>query len=529
MKRGLKDGMTEGRKVASACGPIRIVAAILSLVPSFPHSAAAQCPDGSPPPCRAQPGRAAPTPASNSVAVLYFDNLSRDTADAYLAEGLTDEIIARLGQIERLNVKSRTAVSRHRGAGTDPMVLSRALGVAYVVNGTVRRGKDRLRVTVELLQAASGDRLWGQQYDRAQADFLAIQEDIAVSVASAIAGRLLPAERSSLAGRPTRRPAAYDHFVKGNYYLGQRTPRAVARAIEEYQAAGQADPTFAQAFARIAYAYALFPDWGWAFPGVPPESLLARGLSAADGALRQDSAASDAWMARAYLLAQRNPKTLTGVREAFKRAIALDPRNAEAHHQYAFVLLGLGEDSAAAEDFRRALDLDPERPITLHHLGVLRIIQRRYDEALRWLDSALSVEPAFADAYPFRALSHLMLGQTPQARRDAEVAVRLAPTRYLGEAALAIVEAQEGDTLTSRRRIDDLLHGTVDSLRPTPMEGLFLGWALVSVNERKRAIDLLERAQPRGWQLSYRLRYPGFDPIRADPRFQRLVEESRPK
>src|SRR2546421_4057941 len=183
------------------------------------------------------------------------------------------------------------------------------------------------------------------------------------------------------------------------------------------------------------------------------------------------------------------------------------------------VLLGLGEDSAAAEDFRRALDLDPERPITLHHLGVLRIIQRRYDEALRWLDSALSVEPAFADAYPFRALSHLLLGQTPQARRDAEVAVRLAPTRYLGEAALAIVEAQEGDTLTSRRRIDDLLHGTVDSLRPTPMEGLFLGWALVSVNERKRAIDLLERAQPRGWQLSYRLRYPGFDPIRADPRF----------
>src|SRR5207253_1338888 len=291
----------------------------------------AQCPDGSPPPCRSATRPAAPAP--NSVAVLYFDNLSRDTADAYLAEGLTDEIIARLGQIERLNVKSRTAVSRHRGAGTDPMVLSRSLGVAYVVNGTVRRGKDRLRVTVELLQAASGDRLWGQQYDRAQADFLAIQEDIAVSVASAIAGRLLPAERSSLAGRPTRRPAAYDHFVKGNYYLGQRTPRAVARAIEEYQAAG----------------------------------------------------------------------------EAVKRAIALDPRNAEAHHQYAFVLLGLGEDSAAAEDFRRALDLDPERPITLHHLGVLRIIQRRYDEALRWLDSALSVEPAFADAYPFRALSHLLL------------------------------------------------------------------------------------------------------------------------
>src|SRR6059036_1411383 len=172
-------GRSDGRRV----GRIIVLLGLLSVSPPVRLSSL-QCPDGSAPPCRAarvDPGRK-PGVAPNSVAVLYFDNLSRDTADAYLAEGLTDEIIARLGQIERLNVKSRTAVSRHRGAGTDPMVLSRALGVAYVVNGTVRRGKDRLRVTVELLQAASGDRLWGQQYDRAQADFLAIQEDIAVSV-----------------------------------------------------------------------------------------------------------------------------------------------------------------------------------------------------------------------------------------------------------------------------------------------------------------------------------------------------------
>ncbi len=487
---------------------------------------AAQCPDGSPPPCRSQLAHAS-TPAPNSVAVLYFDNLSRDTADAYLADGLTDEIIARLGQIERLKVKSRTAVRHYRGAGLEVPALGRALGVTYLVNGTVRRGggqAGRLRVTVELLRTPSGDRLWGQLYDRAKADLLAIQEDIAVAVATAIAGQLLPKERSSLVVRPTRNPDAYDHFVKGNYYLAQRTARAVARAIEEYRSALQLDQTFSRALARIAYAYALFLDWGWDYAGVPSESLLARGFAAADSALRRDSSSSDAWMARAYLRAMGDTKA-AGTTEAFERAIELDPRNAEAYHQYAAVLKGLGQDSAAAEANRRALDLDPERIITLFQLGLLRVRERRYEEAIRWLDSALSLDPGFAHAHAFRARCRLLLGQTAQALSDAEVAVRLGAGSD-GEAVLATVEAREADTLSGRRRIDQLLRDLVDP--PRPNEGFFLASALVALNEWERAIDLLERVRPRGWRLWDWLRSPEFDPVRADPRFQRLVEESRP-
>jgi serine/threonine-protein kinase len=472
-------------------------------------------------------GRGGHSPALNSVAVLYFDNLSGDTADAYLADGLTDEIIARLGQIERLKVKSRTAVQHYRGAGTEVAALSRALSVAYLVNGTVRRGAGRLRVTVELLRTPSGDRLWGQQYDRAQTDLLAIQEDIAVAVTATIAGRLLPAERSTLAARPTRNPEAYDRFVKGNYYIAQRTARAVKRAIAEYRAAVLLDPSFARALARIAYAYALFLDWGWDYPGLLPESLLAQGFAAADSALRQDSSASDAWMARAYLLALRDTRTPAGATEAFERAISLDPRNGEAYHQYAYVLMGLGQDSAAAESFRRALDLDPERSITLYSLGLVRINQRRYDEGLRWLDSAVSVDPGFAYAYADRAWCRLWIGQARKARTDAELAVRLGAGSQ-GEAALASVDAQEGDTLSGRRRIDHLMRGMADSLRPGLGEALFTGAALVALNERERAIDLLERVRPRGWSLWFRLRYPPFDPLRSDRRFQRLVVASRP-
>ena len=467
-------------------------------------------------------------PASNGVAVLYFDNLSRDTADAYLADGLTEELISRLGQVARLTVKSRNAVRRFRGRlADDPSAVGRALGVVHLVSGSVRHAGARLRVTVELVNAATGDRMWGQQYDRAEADLLGIQEDIAVTIATAIGGRLLPAERSSLTQRPTRDPGAYDHFVKGNYFLGQRTAPAVGRAIDEYRAALQLDPSFTEALARVAYSYALFLDWGWRYPNASPESLLARGFAAADSALRQDSTSSDAWMARAYVLAMSGTRTTAPAIAAFERAIALDPRNAEAYHQYGWVLMGLERDSASAEANLRALELDPARFATMLNLAALRTVQRRYNEGLRGMDSALSGEPGLAYLYAWRALSRLTVGRASEARRDAELAIRLGSLAY-GEAALAAVEAHEGDMVSARRRVNSVLREGVDSLRPHSREALFIGLALVALNERERAIQLFERVRPRDWQLAYRLRYAGLDPIRADPRFQRLVEEARP-
>jgi eukaryotic-like serine/threonine-protein kinase len=467
-------------------------------------------------------------PAPNGVAVLYFDNLSSDTADAYLADGLTEELISRLGQVARLTVKSRNAVRRFRGRlADDPAAVGRALDVAHLVSGSVRHAGARLRVTVELVNTATGDRMWGQQYDRAEVDLLGIQEDIAVTIATAIGGRLLPAERSSLTERPTREPSAYDHFVKGNYFLGQRTAPAVGRAIEEYRAALQLDPRFTEALARVAYSHALFLDWGWHYPDAPPESVLARGVAAADSALRRDSTSSDAWMARAYVLAMGGTRTAAPAIGAFQRAIALDPRNAEAYHQYGWLLMGLERDSASAEASRRALELDPARLATILSLGALRTVQRRYDEGLRWQDSALNLEPGIAYVYAWRALSRLTVGRAVEARRDAELAIRLGSPSH-GEAALAAVEAHEGHVLSARRRVERVLREAVDSLHPHSREALFIGWALVALNERERAIHLLERVRPRDWQLAYRLRYAGFDPIRADPRFQRLVEEARP-
>jgi TolB-like protein len=488
---------------------------------------AAQCPDGSPPPCR-QPGRPGASTA-NSVAVLYFDNLSPDTADAYLADGLTDEIIARLGSLERLQVKSRTAVARYRTTQLGPPQLGRALGVTYLVNGSVRRGGTRLRMTVELVRASSGDRVWGQQYDRADGDLLAIEGEIAGAVAQSIAGRLAPAERASLTARPTRSPAAYDHFVKGNYYLAQRRSDAAIRAIQEYGAALALDSSFLEPLARTALEDALFLDWGWNSPGLTRDSILARGLAAADRALQRDSTSSDAWMARAFLLKFRYPATYAGVREAFERAIANDPRNAEATHQYASALSELGDDSAAAAANQRALVLEPERAISLFQFSQFAMIDHRFAEELRWLDSALAIDPGFFPARARRAIARARLGDRAGALVDFETARQLRGESLDLTREQALLDGVLGDTVGLRAALQQMQRALIDSARPNVLEGLFVGRALVVAHEPDRALDLLERVEPRGIYFWWLLRWSDFDPIRPDPRFQHLVEESRPR
>jgi TolB-like protein len=505
---------------------------VLLLSFSLPSRLFAQCPDGSPPPCRQPTRAAAPTP--NSVAVLFFDNLSPDTADAYLADGLTDEIIARLGQIERLQVKSRTAVARYRRATLAPGELGRTLGVAFLVNGTIRRGARRLRVTVELVHAASGNRQWGQQYDRTDADLLAIEEDIARAVVTAVAGRLAPSERASLAARPTHSAVAYDHYLRGNYALAQRSQAGFARALAEYQSALRLDSTFASALSRIAYTYASSLALEWAVPGLPAESLLDRGVAIADRAVRLDSMSSDAWMARGFLLQFRNPTTFRGVREALERAIALDPENADAQHTYGTALLWLGNDSAGEAAFQRALAIDPARRNTLRFLALLRLLQHAYAPALRWADSAIAVDPTFLQAYVDRARARRLLGDTAGARRDADVVQQFATAgmRRWAEVTRVLADAAAGNMAEARARADRLYRetGAGDSTGPRLgfRESAYLAIAQVVVGEPDRALSTLENARRWGLLLRGLLRSPEFNVIRDQPRFQRLVEELQP-
>ena len=327
--------------------------------------AVAQCPDGTPAPCRGAQAARAAAPPSSSVAVLYLDNLSRDTADAYLADGLTEEIISRLGDIRRLTVKSRFAVRRYRGgsARAGLSAIGHALGAGYIVTGSVQRSGSRLRVTAELARVTSGDRVWGRQYERGDGDLFAIMTDIAQNVVEGIAGSLLPDEERSLRARPTESRDAYDHLLRGDVLLAQRTPVSVRQAVTEYEAAARRDPTLVGAWAKLSVAYGILVQRGWTTDGRPPaESLSTRSIAAAERALALDSTSSDAWMAEGYARMVRDPLAWQGAEDGFRRAVALSPRNAEAWHQLGDLLAAMGRDSEATSSYRAALAAEPDRP-----------------------------------------------------------------------------------------------------------------------------------------------------------------------
>ncbi len=478
--------------------------------------APAQCPDGTPPPCARPAARPGAPPAPTSVAVLYFDNISRDTSDAYLADGLTEEIILRLQQVRRLEVRSRFESQRVRGRrGAAPAVLGRELAARYLVNGTIQRAGERLVVRVELTRADRGTGVWGQRFDKRGTDVLDVIDEVARGVATGVAGELLPAEQAELLRRPTADPVAYEHFVRGNVYLAQRTPSSLARAVEEYEAAFARDERLKVAVSRAAYAWALGGAYG--VGDLPADTVLARVARAVERAMRLAPDVADTWMAAGFVQLGR---TVGGTGDfvdeslaAFERAAELDPGNAEAHHQYGQGLALASRDSAALAEYRRALALEPGRAVTYEEIAFLLLVEGRYRDAIDWCDSALTADPRFVRGYVVRGRARLLLGDVAAAARDAASAAALARGNDLSDARAlqAVVHAAEGDTAAARRERDSVLFGTL--LGPD--------W-MVLLGGEDRAFDMLED-RPSPTLRCFVLRFPAIAALRGRPRYERLA------
>ena len=515
----------------AGCAPVRCGLGLFFLAVCVTGALPGQCPDGTPPPCAAAPRALATAhlPDVNSVAVLPFENTRRDTAYDYLSDGLASSIATSLAQVPRLAVRSPSFVRRVSQSGVrDEALLGRRLDVRYIVEGEFQRGGDRVRVAVRLVALPSGTERWGDAYLRPSADLLGVQEDIAREVATRIAGALLPPETRALAARPTHNPAAYDLVLRGNFYLAQRSPAAVRRAIDEYDAAARLDSAYVDPLARVAYADGLIVFYGWDF-GLPADSVLARGVAAADRALRLDSASSDAWMARGLLLTRREPKTYEGVLPALTRAVALDPRNTEAWHQLGTTLQYLGKSAASDSALRRAVALEPDRFITLSNLATSAEMDGRFAEARYWNDSALAVNPTFVSALAARVRLAIARHDTAAARAAAAALDRdrPAPEVPIAMSALAVYDSWRGDTASARARAERAVQAFGDATHVLWL-GAPTAMTLASAGELDRAMDLLERLQPHGIDMHLFLRLPAFDALRTTPRFVRLVAETAP-
>lgn len=354
-----------------------------------------------------------------------------------------------------------------------------------------------------------------------------LQDEIALDVAQAVGGRLTPQ-----ATRPVGRSAnsaAHDQLLRGNYHAAQRNPRGLARALEAYAEAARLDSSFALAYAKLALVHVLFLDWGWTYEGLPAESLIARGWSAAERAVRLAPNLPQGWVASGSLLRFRNPRTFDGVQEALERAVQLDPQDAEVYHELGMHLRLQGRDSAAAAHFRRAVAIEPDRPMSLVHLGWIDMSRQRYADAGRWLDSAAAVNPGFFQAYAERAQVRLAIGDTAGARADAQTAARLRPRTdpMSGEDMLLALDLRNGDTAAARIRLRRL------RTEAPGANGVGVhqvtGWAavLVAAGERREALEFLKQSRVDPAHVRMHLQEPRFAPLRDEPGFQELMEKLR--
>jgi TolB-like protein len=488
---------------------------------SVPSLDAQQCPDGTPPPCARPVARPAAPPAPNSIAVLYFDNLSRDSADEYLADGLTEQLIVRLGRVERLDVRLRSEVQRYHGRPlTDPAAVARALNVRYLLAGSVRKVGPRVVVTWELSQPlARRSRVWGDVIDRSSTDVLDIEAGIAEAVASAVAGRLRPEERAEVARRPTRDARAYDLFQQANAYLqrsvsGTYAEADVRSAVAFYRGALERDSAFVAAWTGLAAA------WSWLSALSPARPALVEARGAAGRAVALDSTAGEAMAIDAWCLTQLTYDWVAA-EAGLRRAARVAPRSARPWVDLSAVLQYQGrfDEAIAATDSSWARD---SADALTHWAVVLALINgRRWGQMAAWELRLRDVNPIVATLA--RIFPALQQGRSLDALRASRT------LSFLDLTMMALVAADSLETarsvLARERAIAD--NRVRDSGWYDRPDALAVGYALLG--DKDEAFRWLERAYDWGnTELLLRLKvYPPFDRLRDDPRYHDLLRRMR--
>ena len=485
-----------------------VLAVAVPLCLCAPVPAAAQCPDGTPPPC-AGPALRAASPAPNSVAVLYFDNRSRDTADAFLADGLTEELITRLSQVRRLEVKSRFESLRFRGQRvTDPRAIGRAVGATYLVTGSLQQAGQRVRVNVALVRALSGTQVWGDVYERT-GDFLAIQGEIAHEVAGAITGRLLPQEQASLARMPTHDPVAYDLYLRGVGAANTISESGMRAGLDYLQRAIARDSGFADAYVQKAVVWTMLAD-GY----VEGRDGYARAREAAEQALRLDSTEAVAYALLSQAAVALDADAARGMTLAV-RALRLDPGSWWGHAALctALFLSGTHSDSAILET-RRGWEADTLSAVSaVLYLWTLSIMR---PDAIAAILPRMQNVLAPEDVRAFDGVTRLARGDA------AGAAERLSWDYYGGTVAAEYVRAQ----LALGRR--DAARAAVDSMTALSRRGYFNAFgaarAYAALGDADSAFAWLDRAwaQRTIWLVALRV-CEDFAPLHADPRWAALL------
>ncbi len=457
-----------------------------------------------------------------ALAVLPFRNLTGNTEDDYLTEGLTEEMISRLGRLapHQLAVIARTTSMRYRDTGKSAGEIGQELNVDYVIEGSVRREGELVRINVQLIETKSQTHVWAENYDRDLTQILQLQREVGDAIAQQVrlwmGSETFAGESRAELDRPVN-PEAHQLYLKGRFYWHKRSPEGIEKAIEFLQRAIDLEPTYARAWSALADTYILQNEYG----GLPAEVVYAKARFAAARALEIDPAIGETH-ATEGLLRSVSQWDWAGAEREFRQAVELNPNYATARHWYAYgPLFAAGRFAEARRQLEEARKLDPFSTAVAAALGQSYYLEREYDPALSLFESALRLTPRPNFGIYFHiALTYSQLGRHDEAIAAAKEGIRLAPAGDGGEY-LAYAYARAGQTGQARRVLSDVQqHFVARHGSPFVVAGTF-----AALGEKDSAFAWLERClEGRTSRVTQAAHEPMLDPLRTDPRFTSLLQ-----
>ncbi len=467
-------------------------------------------------PPRAPQSEAVSPPAKKSVAVLPFVNMSADSADEYLSDGMTEEIITALSKVSGLRVAARTSSFAFKGKNEDVEKIGEQLRVGTVLEGSVRKAGNKLRITTQLINVADGFHLWSEDYDRDLADVFAIESDVARRVADALKVTLLAAERQRLEQKPTDELEAHQLYLKGRYYASKYTKDGLNRGAEYFRQAIAIDPNYALPYNGLAYYYIMTTDWI-----LPARNAMPNAKEAATKALAIDDtlAEAHAFLAMAHLWLDWD---WPGSEREFKRAIELDPNSAVVRDFYGYYLVAMGRTDQAVAECARARQIDPLSLEANSILGMSLFFARRYDQALEQARRTADMEPNFWFVHYELGFTYAQMGKFQEAIAEFQTARQLEDAILETVGMLGWVYGIAGQREEATTVLGELSERAQREYVP-PFD---IAVVYIGLGDKDRAFEWLEKAYvDRSYSLTWLRSNPVFDSLRSDPRFAALLKK----
>lgn len=450
------------------------------------------------------------TAAIQSVAVLPFTNQSGNSDIEYLSDGITESLINSLSQLPNLSVKARSTVFRYKGKDVTPQQVGSELSVQAVLNGRVTQRGDQLTLNLELVDARTGDQIWGEQYIRRTADLVSLQSEIARDVSNKLRVKLSGADEQKLAKNYTANPEAYQFYLRGRFYWNKRAPQDLQKAVEYFQQAIAVDPNYALAYSGLADSFALLSNVAVA---VPREGML-KAREAALKALSLDDQLAEAHASLGIILCDYD-YDFAGAEREYKRAIELNPKYATAHHFYGNLFSHLGRPEESFAEFRRALELDPLSLVINRMYGESLFYARKYDESITQLKKTLELNSNFT-------LTHSSLSNAYQLKGNYAAAVeefaKEEELKNRSENAAMIRES------FAKGGWQGFLRAMTGTRRPDNLEFYEVARFHAALGEKDQAFAELNKSYEKRENSLVSLKVdPHLDPLRSDSRFAELM------